>query len=256
VANQLSVALDNISTHQRNTEALLSLKVSKENLEIYVKLATEAQEEERKRLSRELHDDILQSLVVAKGQIESASSIEQADLVQHRLVGAQHVLEDAIMNLRRYCRALRPSLLDDLGLVDAVDWLVADLRSRTGLAVDLEATGTAHRLSSRDELLIFRIVQEALHNVERHAHATEARVCLSYGGDSLTASVSDNGCGMVQADRRGTSDQAGLGLRGMEERTKLLGAKLTIVSRVGLGTDLTLEVPLLQIESARVEAGR
>jgi signal transduction histidine kinase len=255
VANQLSVALDNISTHQRNTEALLSLKLAKENLEIYVRLATEAQEEERKRLSRELHDDILQSLVVAKGQIESASSTDQADLVEHRLLSAQHVLEDAIVNLRRYCRALRPSLLDDLGLVDAVDWLVADLRSRTGLAAELEATGTRHRLSSRDELLIFRIVQEALHNVERHAHATQARVCLSYGSEFLTASISDNGCGMASADRRGTSEHVGLGLRGMDERTKLLGGKLTILSRLGLGTDLTLDVPLVQIESVRVEAG-
>jgi signal transduction histidine kinase len=256
VANQLSVALDNISNHQRNAEALLSLKAAKENLEIYVKLATEAQEEERKRLSRELHDDILQSLVVAKGQIESAGSADHADVAQHRLTSAQHVLEDAIVNLRRYCRALRPSLLDDLGLVDAVDWLVGDLSSRTGLSVEFESTGTTHRLSSRDELLIFRIVQEALHNVERHAHATEAHVCLSYDDTSLTASVRDNGCGMVHGERRGASDQPGLGLRGMDERTKLLGGRLTILSRVGSGTLLTLDVPLVHVEAAEVDAAR
>jgi signal transduction histidine kinase len=256
VANQLSVALDNIGNHQRSAEALLSLKAAKENLEIYVKLATEAQEEERKRLSRELHDDILQSLVVAKGQIESAGSVDEADLARHRLTSAQHVLEDAIVDLRRYCRALRPSLLDDLGLVDAVDWLVGDLRSRTGLSVEFESVGTAHRLSSRDELLIFRIVQEALHNVERHAHATEVHVLLTYSDGSLTARVRDNGCGMEDGERRGASDQAGLGLRGMDERTKLLAGRLTVLSRVGLGTDLTIDVPLVRNGASRVEAGR
>jgi signal transduction histidine kinase len=255
VANQLGVALDNISHHQRNREALASLAAAKENLEIYVELATEAQEEERKRLSRELHDDILQSLVVAKGQIETASAVDRPDLVEQRLRSAQEVLEDSIVNLRRYSRALRPSLLDDLGLADAVDWLVGDLRSRTGLAVDLEAVGTAQRLSSRDELLVFRIIQEALHNVERHSRATQARVCLVYAEGMLTASVKDNGRGMVTGAGPAGRDQpdAGLGLRGMDERTKLLRGTLTIRSAEGEGTELTLEVPVSATESMPAE---
>ena len=257
IANQLSVALNNISTHERNREALDSLKVAKENLEIYIELATEAQEEERKRLSRELHDDILQSLVVAKAQIESASSLERPELTRERLAGAQQILADTIVNVRRYCHDLRPSLLDDLGLVDAVDWLVSDLRSRTNLTVELTAIGTAHRLSNRDELLIFRIVQEALHNVEHHAHATHTRVTLCYAGDTLDVSVTDNGRGMTQASGRSGSSQLdpGLGLRGMDERTKLLRGTLTIRSQPGKGTELTLHVPLPATEATHVLLG-
>lgn len=245
IANQLSVALNNISNHQRVREAVTSLKSATRNLETYIELATEAQEEERKRLSRELHDDILQSLVVAKAQIESATSLEQPEF-RSRLLTAQEVLGEAIVNVRRYCRDLRPSLLDDLGLADAVDWLVGDLKARTGLAVDLTAAGTAQRLSSRDELLIFRIVQEALHNVERHSRATQARVSLSYTEDTLAVSVADNGRGMSRDPGRSGRDQPspGLGLRGMQERTKLLRGTLTIRNPEGKGTELTLDVPL------------
>jgi signal transduction histidine kinase len=246
IANQLSVALNNISSHQRVREALSSLEAAKRDLETYIELATEAQEEERKRLSRELHDDILQSLVVAKADIESAGNLEQPDLVRGRLATAQGVLGEAIVNVRRYCRDLRPSLLDDLGLVDAVDWLVGDLRERVGLAVGLTVTGTAHRLSSSDELLIFRIVQEALHNVERHAQATQARVSLAYGADTLVVSVADDGRGLSRdpGSSGGDRPDPGLGLRGMHERTKLLRGTLTISSPRGTGTELVLAVPL------------
>jgi signal transduction histidine kinase len=246
IANQLSVALNNISSHQRVREALTSLKAVKRDLETYIELATEAQEEERKRLSRELHDDILQSLVVAKADIESAGSLEHPDLFRGRLLSTQAVLGEAIINVRRYCRDLRPSLLDDLGLVDAVDWLVGDLRERAGLAVDLTVSGVAQRLSNSDELLIFRIIQEALHNVERHAHATQARVSLSYGEETLVISVADNGRGMSRDPGTSGRDRPdpGLGLRGMHERTKLLRGNLTIRSPQGKGTELTLGVPL------------
>ncbi len=257
IANQLSVALNNISTHQHNREALASLKAAKENLEIYIELATEAQEEERKRLSRELHDDILQSLVVAKAQIESAGNLERPELTRDRLMGAQEILAETIVNVRRYCHDLRPSLLDDLGLVDAVDWLVSDLRARTDLTVELSVTGTSHRLNNRDELLIFRIAQEALHNVEHHAHATNTRVTMTYTDDTLAVSVTDNGCGMTPAKGRSGSKQAdpGLGLRGMDERTKLLRGKLTIHSQPGKGTELALQVPLPATEATQVMFG-
>jgi signal transduction histidine kinase len=256
IANQLSVALDNISNHEHNLEALDSLKAAEQNLETYIELATEAQEEERKRLSRELHDDILQSLVVAKARIESAVTLERPELTRERLLAAEGILADTIVNVRRYCHDLRPSLLDDLGLVDAVDWLVGDLRARTGLIVDLEAAGTAHRLSNRDELLIFRIVQEALHNVEHHAHATNTHVTLCYTEDTLAVTVTDNGRGMPRA--RGSSDREpdpGLGLRGMDERTKLLRGTLTIRSQQGKGTELVLHVPLHPAEATQVTLG-
>jgi signal transduction histidine kinase len=246
IANQLSVALNNIGNHQRNRAAVESLKVTKRNLETYIELATDAQEEERKRLSRELHDDILQSLVVAKSRIEPESVLERPDKSRDRLQGAQELLGEAIVNVRRYCHDLRPSLLDDLGLVDAVDWLVGDLRTRTALDATLTAVGVTHRLDNKDELLIFRIVQEALHNVERHSHASQAWVQLAYNGAALSVTVSDNGRGLAQGDAEltGGSPSPGLGLRGMDERTKLLRGTLAIQGRPGGGTELRLRVPL------------
>ena len=245
IANQLGVALNNIRNHASTREALDELSVAKANLDIYVELATEAQEEERKRLSRELHDDILQSLVIANAQIESASAGGPSAQSRERLLVVQEILTETIGNVRRYCRDLRPSILDDLGLSDAIDWLVGDLRSRTGLTIDLVISGTPQRLSGRDELLIFRVVQESLHNVERHAHATYATVTLTFQNGTVTATVADNGRGMAPTGRSGGHpSEPGLGLRGMDERTKLLRGSLRIQSQTGHGTTVSLVVPL------------
>jgi signal transduction histidine kinase len=245
IARQLGVALSNIRSHASMRAALADLSTAKENLEVYVELATEAQEEERKRLSRELHDDILQCIVVAKGQIDSVTSSDVPERASARLLDVQEVLSGTIVNLRRYCRDLRPSLLDDLGLVEAVEWLVDDLRSRTNLTVDLEVDGRVRRMGSRDELLTFRVIQEGLHNVERHAEATHAGVGLAFTRDTLVVTVKDNGRGMVPTGRRGGHPaERGLGLRGMDERTKLLRGELTFESSTAAGTMVELVVPL------------
>ena len=244
MAKQLSVALDNIRNHARTSEALVQLSQAKENLEIYIELATEAQEEERKRLSRELHDDILQSLAVVRGQVEAVSTSAPPGVDAARLTDVLEILTDTMGNVRRYCKDLRPSLLDDLGLVDAVEWLTADMQKRTGLRVDLAVDGDRRRLGSRDELLVFRILQEALNNVEHHAHATHARARLLFTRSSLTAVVSDDGRGMAPNGRSGGHPSSrGLGLRGMDERTKLLRGVLIMESRTGAGTTITLTVP-------------
>ena len=253
VASQLSVALNNIRHHSRTREALAALSIANENLETYIELATEAQEEERKRLSRELHDDTMQSLVLTLSQIETATVSELPDGTRARLAGTQEILTETLDNLRRYCRNLRPSLIDDLGLVDAIDWLVGDLKARQITAIDLVVQGTPRRLDGRDELLVFRIVQEALHNVERHAHATRVEVSLRFGDDELLVEVADNGRGTVPIGRTGQHPaEYGLGLRGMEERTKLLRGSLVIESKRGRGTKVTLVVPLAPNDHARV----
>lgn len=253
IARQLGVALSNMRSHASMRAALADLSTAKENLEVYVELATEAQEEERKRLSRELHDDILQCIVVAKGQIDSVTNSDLPERSLARLLDVQEVLSGTIVNVRRYCRDLRPSLLDDLGLVEAVEWLVDDLRSRTSLSVDLDIDGRVRRMGSRDELLTFRVIQEGLHNVERHAEATHAGVGLAFTSDHLVVTVKDNGRGMVPTGRRGGHPaERGLGLRGMDERTKLLRGELTFESRSGEGTILELVVPLPRSVKASV----
>ena len=255
VASQLGVALNNIRHHASTREALAALSIANENLETYIELATEAQEEERKRLSRELHDDTMQSLVLTLSQIEAAAISELPDDARNRLAGAHEILTETLENVRRYCRDLRPSLLDDLGLVDAIDWLVGDLKKRQIASIELGILGSPRRLGSRDELLVFRIVQEALHNVERHAHAAKVQVRLHFSDDELLVEVVDNGRGTVPIGRTGQHPaEYGLGLRGMEERTKLLQGSLIIESRRGRGTKVALYLPLEHEDHARVSA--
>jgi len=249
VANQLSIALNNIFDHASTREALSDLAETKQNLETYIELATEAQEAERKRLSRELHDDVLQSLAVAKAQIDAASTTSRTEDASGRLLGVQEILATTIGSVRRYCKDLRPSLLDDLGLIDAISWLVSELRARTFLSVDLVVSGRRQRLCERDELLIFRVVQEALRNVERHAEATSVRVGLDFFSDRLAVTVEDNGKGMRPgSESTKRSWDAGLGLRGMDERTKLLKGQLVTESGPGTGTRIVLTVALPQDE--------
>jgi len=244
IGTQLGTALSNIRHHASTREGLTALSIANEDLEIYIELATEAQEEERKRLSRELHDDTMQSLVLTLAQIDMATSADLPDVARARLASAQGTLTQTLDNVRRFCRDLRPSLIDDLGLVDAVDWLVTDLRSRVGLTVDLDVRGPRRRLSSRDELLVFRIVQEALHNVERHADATHAQVTFQFDSGLLVVEVVDDGRGSASIGRPEPKLQdRGLGLRGMHERAKLLRGKLVVESRPGRGTTVRIRIP-------------
>ena len=146
IANQLSVALNNIFDHASTREALSDLAEAKRNLETYVELATEAQEAERKRLSRELHDDVLQSLAVAKAQIDAIGPSGTSADARGRLLGVQEILATTIGSVRRYSKDLRPSLLDDLGLIDAISWLVSELKARTAISVEMVVTGPRQRL--------------------------------------------------------------------------------------------------------------
>lgn len=245
IASQLGVALDNIRNHASTREALSELSKAKESLEIYIELATEAQEEERRRLSRELHDDTLQSLVVAKAKINATGILGLPAKANERLSEVEQILDVTVDSVRRYCRDLRPSLLDDLGLVDAIDWLVASVASRTATEMVVDVTGQPRRVGEHHELLIFRVVQEALRNVERHAGASHAWVGLDYGDETLSVFVTDDGRGLGTGRRSGRGHPAiGLGLRGMDERAKLLKGSLIIESRPAGGTKVLLLVPL------------
>jgi signal transduction histidine kinase len=244
IGAQLGTALSNIRHHASTREGLAALSIANKNLKIYIELATEAQEEERKRLSRELHDDTMQALVLTLAQIDIATTQDLPEVARARLAAAQGTLTETLDNLRRFCRDLRPSLIDDLGLVDAVDWLVSDLRSRAGMVVTLEVHGPRTRLSSRDELLVFRIVQESLHNVERHAQATRVQVSFHFGVDQLVVEVVDDGRGSAAIGRLDhKAHDRGLGLRGMDERAKLLRGELVVESAPGHGTAVRICVP-------------
>jgi two-component system sensor histidine kinase DegS len=202
---------------------LADIQVSLKN---FIGLALRAQEEERFRLSRGLHDETVQELVIAKTALEHVLGSRGA---RARLKLVDAALQRCIDDIRRLCRALRPSVLDDLGLVPALDWLLSDLAGRTEIRTALEAQGDRPVLNPEQELVIFRVAQEALHNIERHAHASRVVVHLTNDPGQFCLEVFDDGCGFDPSHVR----QGGLGLTGMRERASLIAAKFEVSSRPG-----------------------
>jgi len=229
---------------QAAEEANRRLAEVQTSLKSFIGLALRAQEEERFRLSLELHDETVQELVVAKTALENLPGGED----QHaRLEVVDAALQRCIDGIRRFCRALRPSVLDDLGLVPALEWLLFDLSDRTGIRTALEEHGDRLRLDPEQELVIFRVAQEALHNVEHHAHASQVVVRLACDPDRLSLEVVDDGCGFDPANVR----QGSFGLSGMQERASLIEAAFEVSSRPG-ATRVRLNLaPALDLAAAK-----
>jgi signal transduction histidine kinase len=203
-----------------------------------------AHEEERQRIARELHDETGQSLTALALGIEAATTelhAGLADSVDERLGSLTHVAADALKELERLVLDLRPAQLDRLGLVATLRWYVARVRSHSGVAASLTVHGQTTRLAVEVETALFRLAQEALTNVVRHAHADHADVRLSFEHDSLRLEVTDDGIGFDAGEV--ASAPTSIGLIGMRERTQLIGGSLTLVSRPGEGTHVSLTVP-------------
>lgn len=209
---------------------------AQKSLEGYIRMALRAQEEERLRLARELHDETIQELLVVKAAVEEAP---QGPGPRLDLAVIDATLERTIDNIRRFCRALRPSLLDDLGLVPAVESLLSELGDRSEIRIALELEGERVRLDTESELAIFRIAQEALRNVERHAQAHQVNLSLVYGPAGLRLEVIDDGRGFDPEQVR----EGSLGLTGMRERARLIGSDFHVSSRPG-STRVVLHLPL------------
>ena len=235
IARQLGLALDNSRHCETARSALRELAGSQAALQNYVQLATDAQEEDRRRLARELHDETIQILVVARGELEAVGR-RPAEVVTP-VAPTIATLDRAIAELRRVCRDLRPSILDDLGLIHALEALTVELAERAGMQVGLTCECDEGRLDSRTEIILYRIAQEALHNIERHSGASHATVTLIARPGAVTLRVTDDGRGFRLPAAGADSAQTGhLGLLGMQERARSLGGVLTLESRPGAGT--------------------
>lgn len=218
----------------------------KENLRFYIHQVTKAQEDERKRIARELHDDTIQALVVISRQLDDFGSHQKGlskdnrlffeDLRQH----ANSVME----GVRRLSQDLRPPTLDRLGLRPALEWLADHITNQSGVAVAMKVQGVERRLPSEVELVLFRVAQEALTNVWRHSEATTAEVEAEFKKTETRITVRDNGKGFSPPNATGDLVKEGrLGLAGMQERASLLGGALVIQSEAGKGTTVTVTVP-------------
>jgi len=208
--------------------------------------AITAQEEERRRIARELHDEASQALaalLVSLRLMENAPSLEEARAQVARM---REVVNQTLDEIRALAWELRPSVLDDLGLVPALTRYIQSCRSRFGMEIDLEVVGLDQvRLPWKVETALYRIAQEALTNAARHAGARHVSVILEKRGNQVLLIVEDDGRGFDLAQVRASSQERGrLGLYGMEERASLVGGRLTIESAPGSGTTVVVEVPL------------
>jgi two-component system sensor histidine kinase UhpB len=202
------------------------------------RLVLRAQEEERRRLARDLHDEVNQALTAILLRLEALSHSAPPELGEE-LDELKRLVNQAMNELLQLARQLRPTALDDHGLLPAMASQVKRFASQTGIKADLNATGEGSTLQPDEELAIYRIAQEALANIARHADARSVEVDLrSHEGGGVQLTVRDDGCGFETG-----RPTRGLGLGGMAERARLVGGELTIESRPGAGTQLCLKVP-------------
>jgi len=219
-----------------------------DNMIFYTRQVTRAQEEERKRIARELHDDTAQALVVLSRQLDNFISGSIGKLAKSDLDSLDTLREEVdrtLEGVRRFSQDLRPSILDDLGLLAALEWLADDLSKQGDMVSELKVMGDYQRLLPEMELVLFRLAQEALSNVRRHSQATRAEILVEFNSSEVKLTINDNGQGFELPERMGDLASSGkLGLAGMQERARLLGGVLTVRSEPGKGTRVVVEAPL------------
>lgn len=248
VAQQVRVALENAWLYRQRQESLQS----------YVRQVTQAQEDERLRIARELHDETAQELVHLVRRLEqlrSRATPDQLEAIEELLSMARGTMQA----VRRFSRDLRPSVLDDLGLLPAIEMVIEDTGHRLPQGARLIVKGEPRRLDGPAELALFRITQEALRNVEKHAQANSATVELDFDGPEVILSVADDGRGFSPAKSISDLLRSGkLGLLGMKERAELVGGTFEMESIPGRGTRVTVRVKpgSLQDRAQTPTAGR
>lgn len=240
LARQLGIALENAQLYGEVQE--------KERLRgQLLERAVAAQEEERKRIARELHDEtgqLLTALAVGLGGVEQTLA-QDPDRARHQIAELKNMTTHAIDGLRQFVSDLRPSVLDDMGLVAALRWFCEQYAERANLQITFQVAGTKRRLASQVETVLFRIAQEGLNNIGRHAHATRVLVHLEFADALVRLRVEDDGCGFVVAQVLGAQPQhRAWGLLGIQERIQLVGGKFKVESTPGRGTTLEVEIPI------------
>lgn len=225
-----------------------ALRSSHRALQAVTARLLEAEETERRRLSRELHDDLnqrLAALAMEAGSIAKTLPPSGPVELRNHLRALQSDLTDISGQVRSMAYHLHPSILDDLGVVVAVRSFCADFTRREGIKVRFTHRGVVESLDHQVSSTVYRITQEALRNVARHSGAKTASVCLSASVDAITLRVADTGCGF---DVKAAHAQPGLGLTSMGERARLLGGTFDVTSRIGSGSIIRVHIPRVRQE--------
>lgn len=204
-------------------------------------------EEERSNIAREIHDELGQQLTVMKMDVSWVNKkiTEGEGAIKERLQGLLHMLDDTVKSVRRISSELRPSLLDDLGLIAAMEWQLNEFEKRSGIKTSFSAPDDEVNLSNDVKTALFRIFQESLTNVARHSEANSLSVSFVQNNGDLILAIADNGKGF---DKQAISERRTLGILGMNERSMMIGASYEIISEPGQGTKVSIRVPVKQIE--------
>ena len=227
------------SLHAELVRMAEKVQAAQQGMHDYVGAITAAQEDERRRLAQELHDETIQALVALKQRAQLLRMQMKARLSEQELGELNELLElteQAIVNLRRMIRALRPIYLEDLGLITALEILSQEASQTTGIPVRFRHEGEARRLDEAVELALYRITQEGLSNIAQHAQAFTASIELAFAPQEVTLTIADDGIGFqVPRSPAELAMQGHFGLLGISERAELIGAQLDIQS-TGKGT--------------------
>ncbi|HEY1261952.1 MAG TPA: chemotaxis protein CheB [Terriglobales bacterium] len=223
--HMLFLSVEDVTEQRRSEAQLRSLSAQ----------LLQAQDEERRRIARDLHDSTGQKLVALK------MTLAQADGDKSKISEAETLVDSALQEIRTLAQLLHPPLLEEAGLLSAARWLAEGFSQRSGVKVDLKINDGVGRLSSNVEIALFRVMQEALNNIHRHAHAKSARIHVAMRDHTLVLRISDDGRGMPRGKE--SASGVGVGLLGMRERLAQLGGNLTIAS-TSEGTTIEAEMPL------------
>lgn len=241
LVTQVGAALGFLGDHMETV--VTQLESFQQRQEFAAKII-KAQEEERRRVAREIHDGPAQAMANVVFRAEVCERLLESDISRARdeLRDLQDQIRYVLKETRKIIFGLRPMTLDDLGLVPTLRRVLDTMRERAGIFPEIKVTGEEKRLSSHLEVGIFRTVQEALNNVEKHAKAKSVWVRLDYHQTMITAMVEDDGKGFdPDADRGGTES---FGMMGMQERVALLDGELKVKSKPGKGTKVLIKVPV------------
>lgn len=218
------------------------LRTRSERLQDFSATVLAAQEEERNRIARELHDEVGQGLTALMLGLRHLQDVEEPDIRAERIAGLRKLSGGVLDEVQRLSRDLRPATLNELGLIPTVRGYLKEFRARTGIDVDLtvQPVNQDWRAPSAVETAIYRIIQEALTNVIRHARAHHVNVILVRTAHDLSVTIVDDGVGF---DASAQPERPSLGLFGMHERAALVGGVCSIISRPGAGTRIQVRVP-------------
>jgi signal transduction histidine kinase len=247
-------ALRKSERHQH--QLLAESRQMQEQLRFLSRQLLSAQEEERKMISRELHDVIAQTLTSINVRLANLKrdARNNARGFERNIVRTQQLIEQSVNIVHRFARELRPTVLDDLGLIPALHTFLKGIREQTGIRISLSAFADVERVNGDKRTVLYRVAQEALTNVTRHAHATRAEVKIQKLDGAVCMRIKDNGKGFQEQPLWRAKMTKRLGLLGMRERLEMVGGNFTVASAPGKGTTVLVQIPLTNRPRGRKQA--